>query len=707
MSDKILLKSNNKIYSLQSEKVLYEPKMTSNTLPSPYVASSSGVFASTYQPFWAFSGKSDLSINNAWYSNITPNLWIQLNLGTLTKINKFTIKGMLNHSTLGMSDINSISLSASNDGANYDSIKTFNKDYWGVWDKNEVKEFLLDDIIEYKIYKISFTSSVNRVVIGDISFKLEYSTFFEIPSDSVSNFINYGSQSINNFEYINRSKNYILQDGVSEDTDDLRIQELNRKPLSIKCDNKFILKNIFTNKYYTSNGLTLVELSDESTINNDGITEITFNTSDYGLLSETPQIIIYSESTDDITVYTTTESYDLYDEFSDELEVLYYTDDETNNEANLILEANWSPVDELEGDFEVVTWNSDSEDIPKVGTTGILSPVIVNTPNLIELVGDFKKLNVYENINSKGAKYLLTDNNVNFYKWDIDDFVQVDINDISTLGMSIDVLNSADYTKWNKDYIGVSILMTEDTLIDGLEYIITTNDSSPTISNLHLYILNTTAKIDLELNGSTLSGQLSDDDLSKVQYRVILNGAYYYPSTGNYTTLSDPPNNIDLTFTSRDLKIDDWNDLTVEFRDSFGSVDYWNAQFIGKYNGLVFRTMDGNYYSSDLGEILNYLDFGTIIAGQVSEEHQVVLKNQYAESIIDANLSVIQNRLPSGVNVQFANNGVENWSNELLVADKLESEEEVIFKVRMNTELTSQPMNNGTFDIFVNALKEN
>ncbi|MGE8033849.1 LamG domain-containing protein, partial [Lysinibacillus sp. NPDC093692] len=80
----------------------------------------------------------------------------------------------------------------------------------------------------------------------------------------------------------------------------------------------------------------------------------------YDYIGELPTIVAYTESTDDIIVSTTTEPFDIYEEFGDSVEVLYYTDDEAVNEADLILEANWSPIDELEGDFEVVTWTDEA-----------------------------------------------------------------------------------------------------------------------------------------------------------------------------------------------------------------------------------------------------------------------------------------------------------------------------------------------------------
>src|SRR6185312_2047090 len=70
-----------------------------------------------------------------------------------------------------------------------------------------------------------------------------------------------------------------------------------------------------------------------------------------------------NSSTTEITIETETEPYSIYDEFGDTMEVLYYTDDPDKNKADLEITANYSPLDEIEGDFEVVTWTDTLEEV--------------------------------------------------------------------------------------------------------------------------------------------------------------------------------------------------------------------------------------------------------------------------------------------------------------------------------------------------------
>ncbi|OXS74273.1 hypothetical protein B1B04_09100, partial [Lysinibacillus sp. KCTC 33748] len=102
----------------------------------------------------------------------------------------------------------------------------------------------------------------------------------------------------------------------------------------------------------------------------------------YDYIGELPTVVAYTESTDDIIVSTTTEPFDIYEEFGDSVEVLYYTDDEAVKEADLILEANWSPIDELEGDFEVVTWTDEDPETAQ----RVLEMKAIPQPQFIKLL---------------------------------------------------------------------------------------------------------------------------------------------------------------------------------------------------------------------------------------------------------------------------------------------------------------------------------
>ena len=451
------------------------------------------------------------------------------------------------------------------------------------------------------------------------------------------------------------------------------------------------------------------------------------NYSVYDYISELPTVLVYTESTDDIIVSTTTEPFDLYDEFGDEVEVLFYTDDEAVTEADLILEANWSPIDELEGDFEVVTWTDEGSDTAQrvLELTAIPKPQFVKLANPKLLYGYLESI-LAEDVSEtyrfkKDTRYLLTDQKgQDWYVWDkySQSFVKTDASTHEAIiknGMTDEDINNItdkQWKTWKGDYVNIGVFLKDNprdtivSIVESISYSDYLPRHSTQVEKGSFYILNTTAKIDLELNGNVIKGILSDDDLTRVQYRVFVNNKAYYPSDGSFTELGDSPRNIELVIPSKDIIMDDWNTVKVEFQDFYGTTDYWQTQFIGTYSGLMFKDIHGDYYSSEIGEVLKYLDFGVIIAGQTTIEHEIILKNQYGYDVENIYLYANTSEFPQGMSIEFS----ESLSPflpqpELKLARVLKNNEEYPFFVRLKTELGSTPNANGSFDIIVRADK--
>ena len=454
-----------------------------------------------------------------------------------------------------------------------------------------------------------------------------------------------------------------------------------------------------------------------------GLTTIVNPFSVYDYISENPQAIIYTESTDDITISTTTEPYDLYDEFDDEVEVLFYTDDEEVSEADLILEANWSPIDELDGDFEIVTWT----DEPQETAQRVLEMTAIPKPQFIKLANPKRLYGYLDDVLAIDAsmsyrdevRYLFTDDKATkWYAWDFNTkkFVEVDASThelISKNGMKyneLDLLVKEDWRTWTNDHMNIGIFLKDNprdtivSVVDTVSYQDYLPRHTTEVEKSNFYILNTTAKINIDFNGNVLKGFLSDDDLTRVQYRVLLNGVNFYPSDGSFTELGESPQNIELALGSKDVKIDDWNTIKVEFQDFFGTTDYWSTNFMGTYSGLMFKDVYGQYYSSEIGEVLQYLDFGVIIAGQTTIEHEVILKNQYGYDVENVHIYANTSNFPTGLECEFSPTQTPFTSHpELKLSGVLKNNEEISFFARLKTVLGATPDANGSFDIIVRA----
>lgn len=224
---KLLLKSNNKLYSIKSKKAYHSFNMTSNTTPAPYVVSASHESS----PAWnAFN-----SNGSYWYATSTApsgGHWIQIKLGEKTRFTGVTIQtqavsgtsfGVKNFKILGSLDgvifEELFSGTHPNNGSSYTYEIQNNKEY-----------------LYYRVQGNSYYASNYYMLITNLKFFESTLFLSQVPSSTIKNLKDYGVRRIVNFNIVTINKNYILQDIVSENTDGLWVQEIDRKPLSIKFE---------------------------------------------------------------------------------------------------------------------------------------------------------------------------------------------------------------------------------------------------------------------------------------------------------------------------------------------------------------------------------------------------------------------------------------------------------------------------------------
>ncbi|OXS74290.1 hypothetical protein B1B04_09185 [Lysinibacillus sp. KCTC 33748] len=233
-----MLQSNNKTYSLNLKDTLYYIKMTSNTAPSPLVASASSVANTSNLAWKAFNNSNSTNDSgDIWASLLnTTNGWLQLDIGVKTKVNSFKITSRaytndINYTTCSPK---TFVMQGSDDGINYfDISRIFNETDWKA---NETRLFTLKSQYSYRYYRLKvFTvNGGSYVMIAKLEF-CNLGFINEIHSSSLNNFIKYGTNVYDGLpiNVVINNKNYILQDEVSENTDGLWTTKLDRKPLSI------------------------------------------------------------------------------------------------------------------------------------------------------------------------------------------------------------------------------------------------------------------------------------------------------------------------------------------------------------------------------------------------------------------------------------------------------------------------------------------
>lgn len=214
-------------------------------------------------------------------------------------------------------------------------------------------------------------------------------------------------------------------------------------------------------------------------------------------------------------------------------------------------------------------------------------------------------------------------------------------------------------------------------------------------------------EISASLKGLNLQATIHGTTPGKVQYRVLLNESQKYPEEG-FTKLADIPVNIDLSFTSDNIIIDPSaispnNTVVIECKDEQGKIFNWSQSFVGEYVGIMFTDEDGNYYSTDTGNVLKKLPFEYVIAGTCSEVKKVFIKNKNSFTVSNIRLMVDRASLPPLAQVELSS--TQNPfvpTDKLTLARTLAFDEQVEFYVRLNIGREAKP-SGGEFNIHVKA----
>lgn len=225
-----LIQSNNKAYSLESINA-YETNMTSNTSPSPLVASASSVYSSSYPAWRAFDGIKG-NTTSRWASSVLPAR-ISLDFGKNTKVNFVELtSAIVTNGTNNNEHPKTFTIQGSNDGQNWIDIS--NVENSQITKANQLKKFYtkLSNYRFYSLYIKTSNNSTSVTTIAEITFGFD-NVITEIPIVNKKNIINYGSFNIDNLNGIYDTKSYILQDEVSRNEEGLYTTKLDRKPLSI------------------------------------------------------------------------------------------------------------------------------------------------------------------------------------------------------------------------------------------------------------------------------------------------------------------------------------------------------------------------------------------------------------------------------------------------------------------------------------------
>lgn len=231
-SNKILLLANSKNYFFEKGGLGKNlvPLMTSNTAPSG-IASASSNLTTSHPAYLAFSSDD----TKGWVNGGGTTGWLKYEFILNSTVEAYSLSSF-NGLVQAPKDW---TFEGSNDGNIWTVLDARRGVIWNTL--GETKEFIINDNSRgsYKSYRINVTAvnGGNNVSIGKLKMvKLLPHKAIQIPTHLEQNFIKYGMDSPVQLDGIFSSKNYILQDTVSENADGLWVVQLDRKPSNIKFE---------------------------------------------------------------------------------------------------------------------------------------------------------------------------------------------------------------------------------------------------------------------------------------------------------------------------------------------------------------------------------------------------------------------------------------------------------------------------------------
>lgn len=118
------------------------------------------------------------------------------------------------------------------------------------------------------------------------------------------------------------------------------------------------------------------------------------------------------------------------------------------------------------------------------------------------------------------------------------------------------------------------------------------------------------------------------------------------------------------------------------------------------YSGLMFMDSTESYYSTSLGEVIRYLDFGTLLAGQTSLDVKILLTNTFPFDVKDVVLSTESN-IGNTVIELSKSNAPFVAQQTLLFEGPLYFDQKIEFYVRVRT--NENAVGGGNFNIKVKS----
>lgn len=207
--------------------------------------------------------------------------------------------------------------------------------------------------------------------------------------------------------------------------------------------------------------------------------------------------------------------------------------------------------------------------------------------------------------------------------------------------------------------------------------------------------------IDCITKGHTLYLTFDDPDKDAVKFRIFLNGSQILPTAG-WSAMFPVPLDVNYTLPKDKVMLDRANTIKIECMDSAGDIQVYEFSRLMSYTGLMFKDVDGNYYSTDDGGLIKYLDLGTVYARETSAIFPVLVENTFGYPMCGLVVTALQGDLDpitEVVQLSYSNDPFDPLPQLLFNDTVLNTGDTIMFYVRLKA--SPEAMGGGKFKLKV------
>lgn len=163
-----------------------------------------------------------------------------------------------------------------------------------------------------------------------------------------------------------------------------------------------------------------------------------------------------------------------------------------------------------------------------------------------------------------------------------------------------------------------------------------------------------------DYNNFNINAIINQNAGRKIKLRIFMNKKQIAPLRG-YSEWKTVPYNLSYSWDSDVMAIGMPNTVKIEVVDDVSTATSQSVIVNGEYKNLLFRDRNNIYYSTDKGEILEQLDLGKIIGGEIADNYEVFLENHTGMELENVTVFINPEQQDEHIKIRVSETGGDDF----------------------------------------------